>query len=76
MLTADQWSDLKGELLGALHTKPVYQLYGKAGLGTTSFPAVDKPIGKTVRYYDRTEKHDVTDYDWEQYLRFADELVR
>ncbi|SOD92446.1 glucuronyl esterase domain-containing protein [Spirosoma fluviale] len=72
----DQWSDPKGEFLGALHTEPIYRLYGKTGLGTTTFPAVDQPIGKTVRYHNRTGIHDVTDYDWEQYLRFADELVR
>ncbi len=42
----------------------------------TVFPAVNQPVGKTVRYHNRTGKHDVTDYDWEQYLRFADELVR
>lgn len=72
----DQWSDPKGEFLGAVHTEPIYQLFGKTGLGTTTFPGIDKPIGKTVRYHDRTGKHDVMDYDWEQYLRFADELVR
>lgn len=72
----DQWSDPKGEFLGALYTEPVYRLYGKTGLGTTTFPAVDQPVGQTVRYHDRTGNHDVTDYDWEQYLRFADELVR
>ncbi|MBD2756100.1 glucuronyl esterase domain-containing protein [Spirosoma validum] len=72
----DQWSDPKGEFLGAMHTEPVYKLYGKTALGTTTFPTVNQPVGQTVRYHDRTGKHDVTDYDWEQYLRFADELVR
>ncbi|WP_240163591.1 glucuronyl esterase domain-containing protein [Spirosoma taeanense] len=72
----DQWSDPKGEFLGAALTEPVYQLYGKTGLGTLNFPGVNQPIGQTVRYHNRTGKHDVTDYDWEQYLRFADELVR
>ena len=72
----DQWSDPKGEFLGAVQTEPVYRLLGKTGIGTTTFPAVNQPVGQTVRYHDRTGKHDVTDYDWEQYLRFADELVR
>lgn len=72
----DQWSDPKGEFLGAAHTEPVYALYGKVGLGTMTFPGVNQPIGQTVRYHNRTGKHDVTEYDWEQYLRFADELVR
>ena len=71
----DQWSDPKGEFLGAVHADPVYQLLGKTGLGTSTFPAIDQPVGQTVRYHDRTGKHDVTEYDWEQYLRFADELV-
>ena len=72
----DQWSDPKGEFLGAMHTEPVYRLYGKTGLGTSTFPGLNQSIGQTVRYHDRTGKHDVTDYDWYQYLRFADELVR
>ncbi|MFD2570140.1 alpha/beta hydrolase family protein [Spirosoma soli] len=72
----DQWSDPKGEFLGAVGAEPIYRLYGKTGLGTTTFPAIDQPVGQTVRYHDRTGKHDVTNYDWEQYLRFADELVR
>lgn len=72
----DQWSDPKGEFLGAVNAEPVYRLYGKTGLGTATFPSLNQSVGQTVRYHDRTGKHDVTDYDWEQYLRFADELVR
>jgi hypothetical protein len=72
----DQWSDPKGEFLSAVQTEPVYRLLGKTGLGTVTFPAINQPVGQTVRYHVRTGKHDVTNYDWEQYLRFADELVR
>ncbi|GAB3690123.1 acetylxylan esterase [Spirosoma flavus] len=71
----DRWSDPRGEFLGAMHTEPVYKLFGKTGLGTDTFPAVNQPIGQTVRYHIRTGKHDVTAYDWEQYLKFADELL-
>ncbi|GAB3999094.1 acetylxylan esterase [Spirosoma daeguense] len=71
----DRWSDPKGEFLGAMHTESVYKLFGKTGLGTTTFPGVNQPIGQTVRYHNRTGIHDVTAYDWEQYLKFADELV-
>lgn len=72
----DQWSDPRGEFLSAVAVEPVYQLFGKTGVGTSTFPAVNQPVGQTVRYHDRTGKHDVTAYDWEQYLRFADELIR
>lgn len=72
----DRWSDPKGEFLSTVETEPVYRLYGKVALGTAQYPAVNESVGKTVRYHVRTGKHDVTDFDWEQYLRFADELVR
>lgn len=72
----DQWSDPHGEFLSAVQAEPVYRLFGRMGLGTSTFPAVDQPVGQTVRYHNRTGKHDVTDYDWNQYLRFADDLVR
>ena len=72
----DQWSDPRGEFLGAVQVEPVYRLFKKTGLGTTTFPAVDQAVGQSVRYHNRTGKHDVTDFDWYQYLRFADDLVR
>jgi hypothetical protein len=72
----DQWSDPGGEFLSAVQTDPIYKLFGKTGLGTTIFPALNQSIGQTVRYHIRSGKHDVTPYDWQQYLRFADALVR
>jgi hypothetical protein len=67
----DQWSDPKGEFLSALYAEPVYRLFGKQGLGTDHFPGVQKPTGDFIRYHIRSGKHDVTPYDWEQYLQFA-----
>ncbi|WP_077920650.1 acetylxylan esterase [Spirosoma sp. 209] len=72
----DQWSDPRGEFLGGVEAESVYRLYGKTGLGPVRFPGLNEPVGQTVRYHNRSGKHDVTDYDWAQYLRFADELVR
>ena len=72
----DRWADPKGEFLSGLHADPVYQLLGQEGLGgVTKQPAVDQPVGKTIRYHVRSGKHDVTDFDWDQYIRAMKELV-
>jgi hypothetical protein len=68
----DQWSDPRGEFLGAVHASRVYELLGKPGIGTDQMPELHQPIMHTVAYHIRAGKHDVTAYDWEQYLKFAD----
>ena len=71
----DEWADPKGEFLGAHYASPVYKLYGKKGITRNQMPEVNAPIHNTVAYHIRTGKHDVTDYDWEQYIKWAkDEL--
>jgi len=68
----DQWSDPKGEFMAARNADPVYALFSKKGIGTDSMPGLHHPVGETVRYHIRAGKHDVTLYDWQQYLAFAD----
>jgi hypothetical protein len=68
----DLWADPKGEFLAALGAEPVYALFGKAGLGVDAMPKADQPVGDAIGYHLRTGKHDVTAYDWAQYLAFAD----
>ena len=67
----DQWADPKGEFLAAVAAGPAFALFGKAGLGTTAQPAADTPIGDGIGYHLRTGKHELTTYDWTQYLAFA-----
>jgi len=68
----DKWSDPRGEFLGAFYASPVYKLYGKNGISSGEMPAVNQPVQNTVAYHIRTGKHDVTDFDWEQYIKWAD----
>ena len=68
----DLWSDPHGEFLAAASVSPVYELLGKQGLGTDRMPPIHEPIMHTVAYHIRAGKHAITEYDWEQYLKFAD----
>jgi hypothetical protein len=70
--TEDVWADPRGEFLAGKHAEAVYALFGKTGLTVEDQPAPDTPIGDYIGYHLRTGKHDVTAYDWEQYLKFAD----
>ena len=35
-------------------------------------PMVDQPVMHDIGYHVRSGKHDVTEFDWDQYLTFAD----
>ena len=73
----DRNSDPKGEFLGLKGVEPVYALFGKAPLPAASPPPVDSPItGTTLGYHERSGSHDITSYDWTQYLAFADQNLK
>ena len=68
----DQWADPRGEFLSAYHAGPIYRLYGLSTIGTDQIPELHTPIMEDIGYHMRAGKHDVTDYDWERFLDFAD----
>lgn len=73
----DQWADPTGEYLGAFHAGEVYALYGLKGLETGVPPGPNQPVGDGyVGYHVRQGEHDITPYDWEQYIRFANRFFK
>ena len=71
----DQFSDPKGEFLSALRAGVVYRLYKENGVGQDSLPPIEHPVGDFIRYHIRSGKHDITLYDWQRYMDFADQRL-
>ncbi|MEM7380636.1 MAG: acetylxylan esterase [Bacteroidota bacterium] len=73
----DLWADPRGEFLSAKNASAVYALYGKNGLQLKELPAENKPeMEGLIGYHIRSGGHDLTNYDWEQFLNFADAQLK
>jgi hypothetical protein len=72
----DWWSDPRGEFLAAKGADPVYRLLGVEGLATDTQPAPGGAILSRIAYHFRQGPHDITVWDWDHYISFADRYVR
>ena len=68
----DLHADPYGEFLSAKNAQPVYQLYGYTENPLTSWPDLNNPVLGQIGYHVRSGKHDVTAFDWDTYIKFAD----
>jgi hypothetical protein len=71
--TQDEWADPVSEFLALVHAGPVYRLFGYETIGIEQFPPPDSPIYvDRMGYHLRTGEHDLTEYDWNCFMDFAD----
>lgn len=71
--TQDDWADPQSEFLGAKMTGPAFELLGARGLpADLPMPRPDTPVfSDRVGYHIRTGGHQLTVYDWRQFILFA-----
>ena len=72
----DRGADPEGEFFAAKSASRIYRLLGTDGLPAETWPAVDHPVAGRIGYHVRSGAHDVTEFDWTQYLNFLDRWLR
>lgn len=72
----DNWSGQEHEFLGAKYCGEAYELYGKQPLGFEHYPIVGKADQSgSVAYHLRRGGHDLSIYDWDEFLTYADKVL-
>ena len=71
----DLWSDPRGEFLSLAHASPVFALWKDPAIRADDMPPLERPLAVGRRgYHIRTGPHNLTPYDWERFLDFAESL--
>jgi hypothetical protein len=69
----DLWADPRGTFLSLKNAEPVFLLYGLKSALPTVPPGIDHPVIQSpIAYHNRAGKHNLTVYDWTNFIKFAD----
>lgn len=73
----DLWSDPKGMYLAVKAARPVYEFLGEEGLPMETFPQPSQTnFNGQQAYHVRPGEHDLTLFDWAQYVQFIKSHLR
>jgi hypothetical protein len=71
----DLWSDPRGEFLSLAYSSPVFALWGDPRIAADAMPPLEKPLVAGRRgYHVRSGVHNLTPYDWQRFVDFAESL--
>jgi len=65
------WVDAKGMFLGGAHAGPIYELFGKKGLGATEFPPAGTNLADGEIAFRQHEGGHTTAPNWPYFIEFA-----
>ena len=72
----DQWSDPYGEFVSSKEASVAYEFLNLPGLPNKEFPILkETDFSGTVAYHIRPGKHDLTEWDWLQFIAFAKKKI-
>jgi hypothetical protein len=73
----DLWADPKGQYLALKEAQLVFKLYGIETNLPEEMPEVNQQIIRShAGFHNRKGKHNMTPYDWQQFIRFADSYFK
>lgn len=71
--TKDWGADPRAEFRSCVAASPVWSLWKQPGVGTTAFPEPGAALHEgRVGYHLRDGEHDLTPWDWQRFMDFAD----
>jgi hypothetical protein len=73
----DSHADTAAEFASCVAAESVFQLHGLKGVGAATRPAPNSALHQgSIGYHLRAGKHDLTVFDWTQYLNYADRHLK
>lgn len=69
------WVDAKGMFLGGAYASPVFELFGKKGLGTYDFPQIETSLVDGEIAFRQHKGGHTTGPNWPTFLKYAEKYI-